>query len=193
MPCAAATERIGIVLAGGRDSAAGWRWRVGTSLLDQATRILQRAGLNRVIVSGAPKAADSLDDLEPGRGPLGGLASVLQRCPELAGATLLIVPTDMPALNPRALTRLAEIAEYHGRGAMFDLGPLPLALVAHPVLVETVAETLDGPGSLEALVARLELPVLASLPDDGLDNVGSREELEEVRQRLDAARAAAAS
>lgn len=193
MPCALATERVGIVLAGGRDSAAGWTWRAGTSLLDQAIRILQRAGIERIVISGAADRTDSLDDVQPGRGPLGGLASVLERSPDLAGQTLLIVPTDMPALNPRAVTRLAEIAEYHGRGAILDLGPLPLALVNQPALAEAVAEALASGGSMAAMVARLGLPMLASLPDDGLDNVGSLEQLEEVRQRLDAGRAVATS
>lgn len=191
MLCAAATERVGVVLAGGRDSAAEWRWRAGISLLDQAGRILDRAGLERVIVSGAPDRSDSLDDARPDQGPLGGIASVLEHHPELSGQTLVVVPTDMPALDPRALTRLAEIAELHGRGALFDLGPLPLALVITPALAQAVRETLSSSGSLEALVSRLGLPVLASLPGDGLDNVASLEQLEEIRQRLDADRAAA--
>jgi molybdopterin-guanine dinucleotide biosynthesis protein A len=193
MPCAAATERVGVVLAGGSNSAAEWNWRAGISLLDQASRILSRAGFERVIVSGAAKRHESLDDLQPDQGPLGGIASVLRNCPKLIGQTLVVLPTDMPAINPRALTRLAEIAEFHGRGALFDLGPLPLALVINPALVAAVDETLSDTGSLEALVARLGLPVLASLPDDGLDNVGSVKELEEVRQRLDAIRAEAGS
>lgn len=187
MPCATAAERVGVVLAGGRDSMAEWNWQPGISLLDQARRILQRAGFERIIVSGAARRSGGLDDLQPGRGPLGGLATVLRQNPDLAGQTLVIVPTDMPALNPRALTRLAEIAELQGSGAVFDLGPLPLAVVnKQPALAQIVLETLDETGSVQTLVARLALPVLASLPDDGLDNVGSLEELEEVRQRLDA-------
>ncbi|MEE4639173.1 MAG: NTP transferase domain-containing protein [Wenzhouxiangella sp.] len=193
MPCAAATERIGLILAGGRNSAAEWNWRAGVSLLDQAGRILNRAGLQRVIISGAANRSDSLDDLQPDQGPLGGIASVLRSFPELSRQTLVVLPTDMPAINPRALTRLAEIAEFHGQGALFDLGPLPLALVINSELVQAVDETLQDTGSMEALVARLGLPVLASLPDDGLDNVGSVKEVEEVRQRLDAIRAEAAS
>lgn len=188
MPCATAAERVGVVLAGGRDSMADWNWRPGVSLLDQACRTLQRAGFERIIVSGAAQHSGSLDDLHPGQGPLGGLATVLRRHPDLVGQTLVIVPTDMPALNPRALTRLAEIAELQGSGAVFDLGPLPLAVVNKPALAQIVLETLNETGSVQALVARMGLPVLASLPDDGLDNVGSLEELKEVRQRLDATR-----
>ncbi|MFW5816006.1 MAG: molybdenum cofactor guanylyltransferase [Wenzhouxiangella sp.] len=191
MPCAAATERVGVVLAGGRDSTAQWRWRAGISLLDQAGRILERAGVERVIVSGALDHNDSLDDMQPDQGPLGGIASVLGQHPELIGQTLVVVPTDMPALNPRALTRLAEIAELHGRGALFDLGPLPLALVVTATLAQSVGEALSSSGSLGALVSRLGLPVLGSMPDDGLDNVTSLAQLEEIRQRLDADRAAA--
>ncbi|MFP4208070.1 MAG: molybdenum cofactor guanylyltransferase [Wenzhouxiangella sp.] len=183
------TERSGIILAGGHRSAAAWPWRPGVSLLDQAERILRRAGIEHVLISGAAGNGASVADLAPGQGPLGGLASVLHQRPALTGQTLIVVPADMPALNPRGLIRLAEIAEYHGRGALFDLGPLPLALRHDHDLPEAIDDVLQAAGSLTSLAARLELPVLASLPDDGLDNLTSLEDLEALRQRLDCQRA----
>ena len=190
MPFGPATERTGIILAGGPSPAADWQWRPGISMLGQAERILARAGVERVIVSGTESIDPSgIPDLQPGCGPLGGLASVLQKREDIVGHCLLIIPADMPAINPRALTRLAEIAEYHGRGARFDLGPLPLALMYTRQLPEHVDAALRDSGSIEGLALRLEVPILASLPDDGLDNPASPEELDDIRQRLDDARA----
>jgi molybdopterin-guanine dinucleotide biosynthesis protein A len=190
MPFGPATERTGIILAGGPSPAADWQWRPGISLLRQAERILARAGVERVIVSGTESVeSGGVLDLQPGCGPLGGLASVLQQRDDICGHCLLVIPADMPALNPRALTRLAEIAEFHGRGARFDLGPLPLALMHTRQLPEHIDATLQDGGSIEGLAERLGLPILASLPDDGLDNPASPEELDEIRQRLDDARA----
>ena len=184
MPCAAANKRAGIVLAGGRNRAF-WPWKPGTTLLDQAERILQRSGVERILVSGPQARADAIPDAIGQGGPLAGLQSVLDHLELEEGTTLIVIPADMPLLSPHALARLADIAECDGRGALFDLGPLPLALILTPSLPAAVSGTLSGKGSLTALVARLKLPVIASLPGDGLDNIGSRKELNALRQRMD--------
>jgi molybdopterin-guanine dinucleotide biosynthesis protein A len=162
-------------------------------MLAQAKRILERAGVSGVVVSGAPNHSRAVADCSPDLGPLGGLASVLQQQPNLAGHCLIVLPIDMPAINPRALTRLAEIAEFHGRGARFDLGPLPLALMNSPDLPGAINDALQAGGALDTLANTLGLPVLASLPDDGLDNPASLNELDQIRQRVDSERAAASS
>jgi len=180
------TERIGIILAGGGE--ADWPWRPGLSLLDQAERIVQRAGVDTSLICGAHDRPNAVADRGDGIGPLAALHQALDHPSLSLDATLIIIPVDMPALNPRALTRLAEIAEYDGRGALFDLGPLPLALVLTAKLRATLDEVAAGQGSLNALARRLELPIMASLPDDGLDNVGSQQELVALRQRVAGAR-----
>jgi len=162
-------------------------------MLGQAERILQRAGFERIIVSGREGRENAVVDLRPDCGPLEGLISVLRQRNDLDDHCLMIIPADMPAINPRALTRLAEIAEYHGHGARFDLGPLPLALMHTRQLPSIIDATLQNGGAIEALAARLDLPVVASLPDDGLDNPATPEELDDIRQRLDDARAESAS
>jgi len=193
MPFEPSSKRTGIILAGGNHPSATWHWRPGIPMLAQAKRILERAGMMKIVVSGAPNQSQSVPDRSPDQGPLGGLISVLQQQPELADHCLIVLPFDMPAVNPRALTRLADIAEFHGRGALFDLGPLPLALMNSSTLLDTIHRALQSGGALDTLARSLELPVLASLPDDGLDNPGSLVELEQIRQRVDAERAAADS
>ena len=193
MPFEPATERTGIILAGGNHPSSVWHWRPGISMLAQARRILERAGVTGVVVSGAPNEAQAVADRPSERGPLGGLASVIEQQPKLAGHCLVVLPIDMPAINPRALTRLAEIAEFHGRGARFDLGPLPLALINAPALLESINDVLRNDGALDTLANQLNLPVLASLPDDGLDNARSLDELDQIRLRVDAERTAAAT
>ena len=180
------TERIGIILAGGGE--ADWPWRPGLSLLDQAERIVQRAGVDTSLICGAHDRPNAVADRRADMGPMAALHQMLDHPGVNQEATLIIIPVDMPALNPRALTRLAEIAEYDGRGALFDLGPLPLALVLSTNLRSAMDDMVASNGSLGGLVRRLELPVMASLPDDGLDNVGSQQELAALRQRVEAAR-----
>src|SRR5699024_4333288 len=109
----------------GRDKAA-LLWAGGRSFLDRAIDLLERAGCARVIVSGERPGYDCVPDRWPGQGPLGGIASVLAACPELAGL-LLIVPVDMPQLEISDLAPLLKAAP--GRdGAVFKGLPLPMAL-----------------------------------------------------------------
>ncbi len=197
MPLEPATERTGVILAGGNHPSLGWQWRPGVPMLAQAQRILKRAGVGQIVVSGSDysgqlsQPGQPIADRPAGRGPLGGLASVVRQQSHLAGHCLIVVPIDMPAMNAHALKRLAEIAELHGRGARFDLGPLPLALINAPDLIDSIEDALHCGGALHRLGETLELPVLASMPDDGLDNPATMEELDQIRQRVDTEKAAA--
>ena len=98
----------GVVLAGGRSSRMGrdkahLAWG-GQTLLAHACATLQAAGAANVIVSGHYPECACIPDTRPGLGPLGGLASVMEAVPD---SVLLVVPVDMPLLNPALLQLLA--------------------------------------------------------------------------------------
>jgi molybdenum cofactor guanylyltransferase len=110
---ATATETracIGVVLAGGRSSRMGrdkalLTWH-GHPLLDHQLQVLRDAGVDDVQVSGERVGHASIADRQPQSGPLGGIASVAAA---LHGEVdLLVIPVDMPRLQPQLLRRLRE-------------------------------------------------------------------------------------
>ncbi len=160
MPCAIRPERLAVILCGGTPAP-------DAAMLAQTRARVERAGFRLLPTDGSEDA---------GLGPLGGILAAVTACPDRDGSCLLAVPADMPALNPRALQRLADIAEADGRGALFDLGPLPLALMLNPALRRVLRQATESAArrSLTGLAERLGLPIAASLPDDGLDNLVTR-------------------
>ena len=169
MPCATRPERVAVILCGGGGAPNG-------AMLAQTRGRVQTAGFRLLDNGASEETGSSSAGEEAGLGPLGGILAAARACEDLDGSCLLAVPADMPLLNPRALQRLADIAEADGRGAVFDLGPLPMALVLSRELRQSLVQAVREPGSrsLIAVVNALGLPVVASLPDDGLDNLVTR-------------------
>jgi len=100
----------GVVLAGGASKRMGTdkarlRLADGSTLLQQACAVLQRAGAAEVLVSG--QGAGGIADRRPGIGPLGGIDAVLDG---VKSTHLLVIPVDMPRLPPRLLQGLATEA-----------------------------------------------------------------------------------
>ncbi len=167
----------GLVLAGGRSlrmgrDKAGLRLGGGKTLLEHSIDLLTRAGCGVVLVSGDHRQHGGIADLYPQLGPLGGIASVLDTRPDLTGP-LLVVPVDMPALDPRDLRRLLEHVGADGH-ARFGHSPLPLALTVGDALRRIVGEQIEG-GELavHALAARLDCARI-DIDDPGrLDNINT--------------------
>lgn len=159
-----AIEFTGIVLAGGRSSRMGrdkatLPWAGGT-LLDHMIATLRRAGATRVLVSGDRPAHDGIPDAWPGRGPVAGIASALARC---ADGVALVVPVDLPLLDPLRIDALLQGAAH--RRAVYCAGhPLPCALRvdahARRVAVDLVTASPGGPATWHLLAAldAVELP-----------------------------------
>jgi molybdopterin-guanine dinucleotide biosynthesis protein A len=124
----ASDATVGLVLAGGRSSRMGrdkamLPWRDDT-LLAYMQRRLCESGVTRVIVSGAYPGHDTVPDRFADLGPLGGLASVAAALPDVP---LLVVPVDMPLLDP-ALLRYLRVSSSSEVCACFQHHPLPLYL-----------------------------------------------------------------
>lgn len=103
MPC------MGVVLAGGLSSRMGrdkalLQWK-GRPLIEHLIATLQAAGISEVKVSGERPDYRGVADPLPHIGPIGGIAGIAASCGD---SELLIVPVDMPRLQPALLRRLCD-------------------------------------------------------------------------------------
>jgi molybdopterin-guanine dinucleotide biosynthesis protein A len=106
-------------------------------------------------------------DRHQGLGPLGGLASVLPKLPAPERFThLIVVPVDMPKLQPSLLQALLHSIE-DADAAIFQNHPLPLACRISRRLIETL-DSLCAPEvpsrhrSLKTLISCLQTRELAA-------------------------------
>ncbi|NIK44086.1 molybdenum cofactor guanylyltransferase [Xanthomonas arboricola] len=143
----------GVVLAGGRSSRMGqdkallqWRER---PLLEHMQALLRDAGAHNVVISGDRPDYAGIADAQPDLGPLGGLASVINRLAD--ATTLVVVPVDMPLLSRSLLERL--LAPPHRRCVTFEDQMLPMRLYVDSVVREALTALMAGPGSLRSLRA----------------------------------------
>jgi len=180
----------GIVLAGGRSRRMGrdkaeLAWR-GASLLDHARARLAEFGARPVIVSGKRPVDGAIPDGQPGQGPLGGLHSVLSARPGLEPFWLMMIPVDMPETDTGTLQRLAGRAVDAGSGAVFDSGPLPMALAPGAARFRAVEELFcnENRRALHALVDRLELVTVPAEPGERLDNINVPEDYRALSRAL---------
>lgn len=158
------TDFTGIVLAGGRSTRMGRDKaslpRGDATLLDHMIDVLRRAGASQVRVSGERPGHGGIPDAWPGRGPVGGIASVLPHCGD---GPAIVVPVDLPLLAGGTIAALLQALAAHP--AAFHAGhPLPAALRIDTRLRDSVARLMAGGGEgppVRGLLAKLgavELP-----------------------------------
>ncbi|MCC5047231.1 molybdenum cofactor guanylyltransferase [Xanthomonas campestris] len=143
----------GVVLAGGRSSRMGQDkallpWH-GRPLLAQMQALLLQAGAQQVLVSGNYPQFAGIADARADLGPLGGLASVIDRVAD--GTTLLVVPVDMPLLSSALLARL--LAPPDARCATFEDEMLPMRVQVDAQLRAVLAQLLEAPAASRSLRA----------------------------------------
>lgn len=102
LPC------LGAVLAGGRSRRMGrdkalLDWH-GRPLIEHQLATLRAAGVDEVLVSGERPDYAGIADVRADAGPLAGLAALADMRDE--DFQLLVVPVDMPLLQPSLLHRL---------------------------------------------------------------------------------------
>ena len=153
LPC------IGVVLAGGLSSRMGrdkalLHWN-GRPLIEHQMAVLQAAGVREVKVSGERPDYHGVADPVPQIGPIGGIAGVVATCDD---GVLLIVPVDMPRLQPSLLQRLRD-AEPCAASVRFTDHVLPMRLRldarCREVLNMLIAATDKRARSLHALQERV--------------------------------------
>lgn len=171
MPSASTVERasgfMGVVLAGGKSTRMGRDKALlelaGRTLLDRAVDLLRQAGAAPIVVSGHRPSYDSVPDLWKGRGPLGGLASVLKARPLSPGRGLIVLPVDAPGLRVSDLGRLMDCLTEDGAAACFEGHPLPLGLRSDKGTLGRLEAILRDPiqkASVQRFAATASLTVL---------------------------------
>lgn len=132
----------------------------GKSLFQNAMDLLYATGADKVLVSGSVDGYDTIEDILPDCGPLGGLHAVLHALDEeggLDGSLLLVIPVDMPMLNPDALARLVvsigEADNCHYDGEIFPcVFRLQKKLLKHLDGLFSESRELGGERSMKALL-----------------------------------------
>lgn len=131
----------GILLVGGASSRFGspkaHAELGGATLAEHAWQLLGEACDERIAVGagGADLPFETIDDAEPGSGPLGGIVAGLRAA---VHDVAVVVPVDMPRLDTAALQTLARACR---DAAIAQHGPLPAAFArsALPVLEDALA------------------------------------------------------
>lgn len=102
--------------------------------IDQIISTLKSLPCDQVRVSGDHPGYQGIPDRFSGLGPLGGLASVL---PFEDFTHLIVVPVDMPRLQPKHLQTLLDSVQ-DADAAVFKNYPLPFACRHSQRLIETL-------------------------------------------------------
>lgn len=122
-----------ILLAGGASSRMGRNKalldRDGRPLWEHVRTVIAAAGVRQVLLSGVvpdlPPGEQSTPDVVPGLGPLAGIASVVGAHGDtLSRDWLLVVPVDLPLLEPAVLEHLC-VAGFGVPGAHYAGHALP--------------------------------------------------------------------
>lgn len=128
-----------LILAGGRSSRMGadkasLPYR-GVTLLSHMRDLAGRAGALSVMVGGGPFA--DLKDPVAGAGPVASLCALAEfHLRKTLPARWVVLPVDMPLLEPPLIHRLAAAP---ARAAAFTGHPLPLALTLVPDTTSALA------------------------------------------------------
>lgn len=125
-----------ILLAGGESSRMGRNKATldfhGQPLWRHLRDVLQQAGCRQVLVSGTlpdlREGEESTPDVQPGLGPLAGIASVIGAHGDtLSRDWLLVVPVDLPLITPEVLRWLC-VQGFDADGAHYTGHALPALL-----------------------------------------------------------------
>ncbi len=124
---------LGVVLAGGLSSRMGvdksTLQRNNTSMLTYSKQLLTDSGIQNIVISGNAKNNEASDnvitDIYKESGPLGGIASIIQKC---RAKSLLILPVDLPLMTACTLQKIKHIGELSQQACFYEENYLPLYL-----------------------------------------------------------------
>lgn len=152
----------GVVLVGGQNRRMGaekadLRLPSGLTMLESTISVLSQVCAHTVVVGGKGQSGPAITDLRVGHGPLGGIEALLASGID---DEFLVVPTDMPYLNPELLRRLIRptdaIATLFAIAGDTRTQSLPLRISADAL--ELVTVSLDSERrELHLLLGELEV------------------------------------
>ena len=151
---------IGVVLAGGRSKRMGEDKRLllydGIPLIEHAKQSLKHLPLHSVVVS-STDLENSVADLYPDCGPLGGMISVLSQYSQSDVTGFLFVPVDMPMLTDEVLLEIARQGLDYQLPVCFHQQYLPLYLPNNQEVIGQIKHTLDKHnGAVRKLISNMK-------------------------------------
>lgn len=182
---------IGAILAGGKSRRMGSEKALlpvaGGTLLEWMQRKLKHAGIEHILVCGS--GPQSLPDAIANLGPLGALHTLAETYPDHMA---LIIPVDMPLLEPRALTELVAQGKvtvpHHYVNYFF-----PLLLPLHTTTADYLRRTVAQPDADRSIAACLRVLGAITIDPAGLQpplndatflNINTPEQWRNVQTRL---------
>ncbi|MDX1705900.1 molybdenum cofactor guanylyltransferase [Pseudidiomarina sp.] len=183
------TEFTGVILAGGQSRRMGRDKALlplaGRTLLEHMQLLLRQAGVADILIS--RNQPGFITDSYPGKGPLAGLAAVLPHC---TTPQMLVVPVDMPLLQPGLLRHLLTTASAgESTGAWyFGESPLPCVLPNIPQLADYLTAQLEsgqGDFSVRGLLRYLNANALAACDVLQLVNTNTPQQWQQALMQRD--------
>lgn len=146
----ATPPQVGLILAGGRSRRMGRdkaQLQVSAqTLLELMQAKLRAAGLTQIWVSGPHTG--SIPDLQPGLGPLAGIASAVARAAD--HTQMLVVAVDQPRLSVALLRGLLDAPE--APAVRYEREPLPMILTVDRALRDLLQRCCEAPDSRDRSV-----------------------------------------
>jgi molybdenum cofactor guanylyltransferase len=187
-----------MLLAGGKSTRMGEDKAglivEGQTLLDRSLALLEKTGSDRILLSGDIPGYDCLPDLIPDCGPPGGLHAALHFIDEefgLDGSLLLIMPIDMPLLDPGTLSKLVmatgEADSSHFRDEIFPcVFRLTPKLKTHLDALYAESTERGGPRSMQTLLGKFDGKILEKedVSEDVFLNVNRPEEWTVIQSKI---------
>lgn len=175
----------GLILCGGKSSRMGQdktevNFR-GTSLISHATALFESLQMEYFLSINSNQTElntnyPCVEDQYKEVGPLGGIVSAL----ETLNSKLLVIPVDMPLLNPNLLKHLLEAQDIHEMVRCFQLNgrpePFP-SIWSAKATSHLKAFIQEGQFSLQKAIARLPHQMIDCNDPELFRNINSPEDL----------------
>ncbi|WP_017443654.1 molybdenum cofactor guanylyltransferase [Gayadomonas joobiniege] len=117
----------GIVLNGGQSKRMGQAKSelmvAGLSLLDRTQLCMQKAGIQKVFISGS--AEGQIADIYQNLGPLAGVQAVLEYLKLTSYQHVVVMPVDMPLVQPSDIKKLIQQAAHQQTSLYYASSIMP--------------------------------------------------------------------
>lgn len=176
----------GVILAGGRSERFGGNKAFaafqGVPFIERVVRVMKSIFENLLIVTNTPQDYNRLGlpiltDIEPYKGPLGGIVTALQHSPT---DRIFVVACDMPILDPKVIAQIIEKANGFDAAVPIHDGirEYLLALYSRKLLTRMSCCLSEDKLSLDEFCRKLSNVTWVPVDGDSWFNVNTKKDLE---------------
>ncbi len=173
-----------LILAGGKSSRMGMDKRnlmyKGSTLLNCTLNLLKQLTPSNIFISGND-IEGGIQDIVQDIGPIAGIHAASKRTKE----SLLVLPIDMPMLQPSDCLQLIKIAQEHARCTTFKGSPLPCFLhhaSSYHEVIEEIINTYSSARDLSLYTMTQKLnAILIDSEQVDLSNINKPQDYEKLR------------